>query len=195
MKLFLIVLVFGFAGACVHNQDELDGDSLDHGLSYDDILSDRGAELKPHTVFELEELLVTPERIAELPTDIKSHPDLVRYAVTRLLEKPSLLDQGVFGVRGREKVFIASRSQVKDNERLYWAMVRVLSEKYSCFISGRKTFARSLHFYCRDGRTVAFQTTEGPDWLQFVGRQFDGEGYEIEVKKRRIVRVSSVPVI
>jgi hypothetical protein len=48
---------------------------------------------------------------------------------------------------------------------------------------------------CRDLRQVMMWKSTGPGWIQFQARQFDRDGYEIVVRKRRIVRVSDVKML
>jgi hypothetical protein len=48
--------------------------------------------------------------------------------------KLEVLDLGVYGKIGPNSIFVAERSAIPNYDRLYWVMVRILSEKYGCFI-------------------------------------------------------------
>jgi hypothetical protein len=102
---------------------------------------------------------------------------------------------GFYGTRGLTKIFIAPTSKIGDYSRLYWVMVKVLSEKYGCFMVAKQYAGDTTRVFCRDKRQIVFWQSRTKDWIQFASRQYDREGFEIAVKRRRIVRVSLNPVI
>lgn len=102
---------------------------------------------------------------------------------------------GFYGTRGLTKIFIAPTSKIGDYSRLYWVMVKVLSEKYGCFMVAKQYAGDTTRVFCRDKRQIVFWQSRTKDWIQFASRQYDREGFEIAVKRRRIVRVSHNPVI
>jgi hypothetical protein len=102
---------------------------------------------------------------------------------------------GFYGTHGLTKIFIAPTSKIGDYSRLYWVMVKVLSEKYGCFMVAKQYAGDTTRVFCRDKRQIVFWQSRTKDWIQFASRQYDREGFEIAVKRRRIVRVSHNPVI
>ena len=61
-----------------------------------------------------------------------------RRSLPAALSQPEAYEGGVFGYMGSAKAFVAYRKVIPDYNRLYWVMVKVLSEKYSCFISAKQ---------------------------------------------------------
>jgi hypothetical protein len=102
---------------------------------------------------------------------------------------------GYYGTRGLTKIFIAPTTKIGDYSRLYWVMVKVLSEKYGCFMVAKQYARDTTRVFCRDKRQIVFWQSRTKDWIQFATRQYDRDGFEIAVKRRRIVRVSNNPVI
>jgi hypothetical protein len=102
---------------------------------------------------------------------------------------------GYYGTRGLTKIFIAPTSKIGNYSRLYWVMVKVLSEKYGCFMVAKQYARDTTRILCRDKRQIVFWQSKTKDWIQFATRQYDRDGFEIAVKRRRIVRVSPNPVI
>jgi hypothetical protein len=95
------------------------------------------------------------------------------------LERPQAFDLGVYGKVGKATVFVASRLAISDYDRLYWVMVRVLSEKYGCFIVRKVGRRNNIGFACRDGRTVLMQRDISGAYAKFVGWQFDEDGRDV----------------
>lgn len=135
------------------------------------------------------------ERLASLPQKVREDPDLAHLALSRALDKPEHYHGGVYGVVGTAKFFLAPTARVADYDRLYPVMVRVLSEKYGCFMVQKLNFGELTKVTCRDKRQVVFWKSRGADWIQFYARQFDRDGYEIQVRQRRIVRISDRRII
>lgn len=104
------------------------------------------------------------------------------------IERAHAYEGGVYGKVGHVTVFAAPISQIPDYDRLYWVMVKVLSEKYGCFIKRKQSSATQVTVDCRDTRKVVFRRNRGQDWIQFYGRQYDKNGNELIVQNRRIIR-------
>lgn len=113
-------------------------------------------------------------------------------AVPAPLQTPELYEGGVFGYLGSAKAFVARRRTIPDYQRLYWVMVKVLSEKYSCFMTAKQNRGDETWVQCRDGRQVVFWRDQSSKWIQFQARQYDQEGFEIAVRKHQIVRIGAL---
>ncbi|NDE13816.1 hypothetical protein EBZ80_02695 [bacterium] len=136
-------------------------------------------ELRPETPVEFE---VLPERTERLSAKLRADPDLARIAVRRAIEKPTVFDQGVYGKLGSSTVYLAPSDRVGSSDRLYWTMVRVLSEKYGCFIVEKNRQDERFQFRCRDGRRVVMQRKIDRKVAHFWGRQYSANGEEVKVK-------------
>src|SRR5262245_51164657 len=79
-------------------------------------------------------LLLTPERATLLPFGLRQNPRLASLALAKSLENPTSYQGGVLGFLGPAKVFVTTLDHIRDDARLYWVMVKVLSEKYGCFM-------------------------------------------------------------
>jgi hypothetical protein len=110
--------------------------------------------------------------------------ELAKIAAGFGLERPQKMDLGVYGKIGKHTVFVAPRRAIGDYDRLYWVMVRVLSEKYGCFIKSKVSTAKIVRFECRDRRTVVLDRDISGSFAKFSGRQFDLMGREIIIKPR-----------
>jgi hypothetical protein len=174
--------------------DDADGDG--HGPG-NGARSDRrsGERLAPDLSALPPPAPIDPRAHALLPADLRSQPRLAQLAVARGLEKPIAYEGGVFGLVGPAKLIVATSDRIKDDVRLYWVMVKVLSEKYGCFMVAKQTVGATTRATCRDQRRVVFWKTRGPGWVQFHARQYDRDGYEIVVRQKRIVRVSQGRVL
>lgn len=164
-------------------------------LEWDEVLSgslDR-YETNPAIIFE--DAMLTPERLASMPDALRSNPELARLAVTRAIENPIDYHNGVFGMVSGAKFFATTKAQVPNFDHLYRVIVRVLSEKYGCFMISKQNVGESIKFTCRDRRRIVVWRATGGNWIQFYARQYDREGYEIKVVKKQIVRISSDPVL
>jgi hypothetical protein len=164
-------------------------------LSWDDLLSSTSSEFTANPALPLDDMILTSERLAALPLPLQRDLRLARLALARSLENPSLFDLGVLGMVGTSRLFVTTSDKIKNYERLYWTMVQVLSRKYGCFIRTKLRTGDETKVTCKDKRTIVFWRSQGAGWIQFFSRQFDKEGYEIMVKKRRIVRISNERII
>lgn len=176
-------------GGCQTPEDEelLNDQDLKLGVSFEDL-----TELKHDATSDLLPALAggndgKKQPKGELIGSRENH--LGRLAEVNSLERPLPYEGGVFGLAGTAKVFAASKAALPDASRLYWVMVKVLSEKYSCFIRDKSTHTDRTWVKCRDGRQVVFWRKDAPDWQGFVARQYDHAGFEIVVRKHQIHRV------
>jgi len=90
------------------------------------------------------------------------------------------LDLGFYGKLGSNSIFVADRSVIPTYDRLYWAMVRILSEKYGCFIRRKIDRGPSVSFQCRDRRTVTMARKISGRFSMLHVRQYDRFGRVIE---------------
>jgi hypothetical protein len=102
------------------------------------------------------------------------------------IERPQKMDVGVYGRVGESRVFVARRTKIPDYDRLYWVMVRVLSEKYGCLIRAKSSFQNNVKFVCRDKRTVVMDRFIDDRFAMFSVRQFDEQGREIFMKPKNV---------
>ena len=154
------------------NRLSLDWGELMHGRAV-------AVNLRPESPVDFE---VLPERTSKLTAELRSDPELARFAVRRSLEKPVTFDQGVYGKLGTSTVYMAPLTRVGSSDRLYWTMVRVLSEKYGCFIVEKNRNAGKFQFRCRDGRQIVMQSNIDSRVAHFWGRQYDSHGDEVVIK-------------
>lgn len=134
----------------------------------------------------LDWLKFRPDRVTALSLPgnvgvIAGDHDRSRLALGFGLEKAQALDAGVYGKLGKSTVFVAHRKNIPDYDRLYWVMVRVLSEKYGCFIKRKFPRDNQIGFECRDRRTIVMQRDISGDYAKFVGWQFDSSGKEVVI--------------
>lgn len=108
---------------------------------------------------------------------------LVTWVKQLKIERPRSYENGVYGKVGNATVYIAPASRVPDDRRLYWIMVKVLSEKYGCFITEKKNHSALVAVSCRDQRRVTFRRSRGDGWVMFYGRQYDRDGREIIIER------------
>jgi hypothetical protein len=119
-----------------------------------------------------------------------SNPQISDAAVQKLLggiEDGESLDGGRYAKIGSAAVYVASTKQIPTYDRLNWVIVRVLSEKYGCFIRRKANIANETRYACRDGRTIVFHRYHNRNWMVFHARQFDQVGREMIVENHRIV--------
>lgn len=105
------------------------------------------------------------------------------------------VDVGFAGKIGHSVVFAAEKRLVPDYDRLYWVMIRVLSEKYGCFIRKKIDRGELVAFKCRDQRIVTFRRRLTQHYAVFKARQYRSDGREIVISNKRSKRVSSSKVV
>lgn len=114
-------------------------------------------------------------------------PTLDQLAAGFQMEKPVRYEGGVYGKKGHIPVFAARLADIPDYDRLYWVMVKVLSEKYGCFMKRKASTHSQVMVECRDKRRVVFHRNRGDGWIQFYGRQYNQEGKEVLIKDHRAI--------
>jgi hypothetical protein len=109
----------------------------------------------------------------------------MQYWANRIrMSRPIAYEGGLYGKVGSSPVFIASRQTIPNYDRLYWVMVKVLSEKYGCFIVKKSSVQNLVSVRCRDRRVVEFHRRQSGSWIMFYGKQFDQAGREIKVAQK-----------
>ncbi len=181
--------------ACTPPTDELLDEELESTPDWHELLSNRGTTFEPNPAFEMPEIVLTPDRLAAMPMALQQRPDLAHFAVSRSMNAPIAYEGGVFGTVGNAKMFVGPSTHIGNYDRLYWVMVKVLSEKYGCFMAARQNMPEKTLIKCRDKRQIVFWKSKGPGFMQFFARQFDRYGYEIVVRKRKIVRIGTEKVL
>ncbi len=169
--------------------EPLDAEDLGPDVVWDDLMSSTSDRFEPNPDIFFEDAVLTPERLAQMPHLLQRAPDLAHLAISRSIENPIHYQDGVLGQVGTTKFFVTTRERVATFNRLYWVMVKVLSEKYSCFMVSKQQIDDQLRVTCRDKRQIVVWRAAGRNWIQFYARQYDRDGYEIQVVKRKIVRV------
>ncbi|MEY4631252.1 MAG: hypothetical protein RIQ81_1372 [Pseudomonadota bacterium] len=172
---------FLFAHSAQAGAESFVNDQARLDLEWGELMHGRGVPvlLRPEAPVEFE---VLPERVSRLDQELQADPELARMAIKRALDKPARYDQGIYGKLGTSTVYVAPARRVKSKTRLYWTMVRVLSEKYGCFIVNKNRDGESFRFQCRDGRHVLMNRKSSGGEYAFWGRQFHANGQEVIVK-------------
>lgn len=104
-------------------------------------------------------------------------------------------EKGILGKNGHSLVYVGPLSEYKESHHLYWVMVKVLSKRYGCFMTKKHTKGDIVIFKCKDSRLVAFQKSQGENWIQFQSKQFDPRGHEIVVENGHITETILNPYI
>lgn len=99
----------------------------------------------------------------------------------------TISDEGIFGKHRSSVVFFGHIERIPSQNRLYWVMVRVLSEKYGCFMVNKVTDKSKTSFKCRDGRQVVFNYGLTGKVYHFFANQYDRNGQLLVVENRQIV--------
>lgn len=128
---------------------------------------------------------VSSETTADNALAVKSRTTLQQLATGFQMENPALYEGGVYGKKGHVPVFAALLKDIPNYDRLYWVMVKVLSEKYGCFIKRKQSSHAQVIVECRDRRRVVFYRNRGDNWIQFYGRQYDQKGRELVVRNHK----------
>ncbi len=119
-------------------------------------------------------------------------PEEILTAESIIALKPKLassqkLDGGWYAKIGSATVFMAPTAKIPNYDRLNWTIVRVLSEKYGCFIEAKLTVGNQTRYNCRDNRTIITHRYKNKEWMLFHSRQYDATGRELIVEDSRIV--------
>ena len=100
-------------------------------------------------------------------------------AVKRLLnglDDSQPFDGGRYSKVGSAAVYVASTKNIPNFDRLNWVIVRMLSEKYGCFLRSKVNIGNETRYGCRDERTIVFRRYKNRNWMVFHARQFDEIG-------------------
>lgn len=179
---FFVMLLAGGVLACTP-PEELDGDALEPSLEWDDLMTEGRA--RPDG----------PARVSKASVRPADLSPLMRAAALGAMENAAPYAGGLLGTKGDAKYFVATTSIIPGYNRLYWVIVKLLSERYSCFMRAKLDVGNMTRFTCKDGRQVVFWKRQQGNHIEFLSRQFDGDGYEIKVIQKRIVRISSNRII
>jgi hypothetical protein len=82
-------------------------------------------------------------------------------------------ENGIYGRYMDSRMFFTTAEQIPDDKRLYWAMVKVLSEKFACFMVRKRKSGDLYRFYCKDKRSVVFRKGRVGQTIHFYGRTYD----------------------
>jgi len=134
------------------------------------------------------------DRVQNIKANIRSsdRPDPKKLVgeLTKLgVSNAEVIDLGAYGKLGTSVIFIADRSLIPDFDRLYWVMVRVLSEKYGCFIRHKIDRGNVVRFGCKDKRLVVMNRNVLKNYVTFQARQYAPDGQEIIIKKQARVNM------
>jgi hypothetical protein len=124
---------------------------------------------------------------SNIPPTISDRAEIVSVARRFDLKDLKPLDLGVIGKVGPAIVFLGSKETIPDSTRLYWAMVRVLSERYGCFMTEKRDTGHIISFTCRDKRRVVFNHGSNDELIYFSARQYNRQGEELHVKNHIIL--------
>lgn len=155
-------------------------------VAWTHLLEDGATAYEPSPEYPIEPT-VPPEAIAKLAPRLGGNHLLAELALRRSVTNPVPLDLGVYGKVGTATFFAAPVKRIPDYDRLYWTMMKVLSEKYGCFVKTKLVTGSTLKFTCRDKRTVVLWRSKQEQFLQFYGRQYDAQGRELIVSKHKVI--------
>lgn len=173
VNLFLFVLIAcSLSGCSTVKSNMVDEWSLEtfHEISKSSSVSKKYASLSNYQT-------VSPEKTGAV-VGMNSISDELSRLGARNIQR---LDLGVYAKIGSRVVFVADRKVVSDYDRLYWVMVKILSEKYGCFITRKIDMGEQVYFRCRDRRTVAMLRRLSGNFAVLQSRQYDSSGVEIQI--------------
>jgi hypothetical protein len=101
----------------------------------------------------------------------------------------SLFESGVYAKMKESSFFISTPAQLPDWTRQYWVMVKILSEKYGCFMTNKQRSGNRVTFRCRDNRLVVFESFQSKGFIYFRGNQYDGWGNQLYVKNHNVIKL------
>ena len=85
---------------------------------------------------------------------VKSVHSPSQYAEILGLEKIDERHDGVYGKKNNTWYFVCDKKLVNNHDRMYWNIVRVLSEKFGCLLTQKQDEGSRVKFNCRDGRKI-----------------------------------------
>ena len=130
------------------------------------------------------------EEVSVATKQVQNEQDISAVLRNLGVHELEVLDVGFYGKLGASSIFVADRSDIPNYDRLYWAMVRILSEKYGCFIRQKVDRGRLVSFKCRNERTVTMARKISGKFAMLHVRQFDRMGAPIEPRIRPMSRSS-----
>jgi hypothetical protein len=131
-----------------------------------------------------EKMSVNPD--GYVPVSVKVERTVIEELNALGVGKLEVMDLGVYGKIGPNSIFVAERTAIPNYDRLYWVMVRILSEKYGCFIRRKVDRGHSVSFQCRDQRTVTMARKISDRFSMVHVRQFDRYGRGIDTRGTRL---------
>jgi hypothetical protein len=140
---------------------------------------------KSSSVFALFCVLFVGSAAADVPDEKLSAESII--ALKPKLASSEKMDGGWYAKIGSATVFMAPTTKIPNYDRLNWTIVRVLSEKYGCFIEAKLTVGNQTRYNCRDNRTIITHRYKNKEWMLFHSRQYDATGRELIVEDSRIV--------
>lgn len=155
-------------------------------VAWDQVVTEKPVVFQPSPDYPVE-AEVDPEELAIMASRLGGNHSLAEIAIRRAIRNPVLLDRGVYGKVGTATYFATTTDKIPTFDRLYWAMVKVLSEKYGCFMKTKSTQGSAVRFGCRDGRSVVMWRAKNDRYMQFYGRQYDRNGQELIVEKHQVI--------
>lgn len=192
-------LVWLFCLGCSHSglvASFQQSEEVQISIAWEDILHHDSHRFAPQYQLEFEDPKLLHAKFSALPPDLQATPELARLAIKHSVESPHIWESGVAGMLGTAKYYITTTSRIKDYDELYVIIVRMLSQKFGCLMIEKQNYSSELtRVRCRDLRQIVLWRNMGADWIEFYARQFDRDGYEIMVKKRRIVRISNTRML
>lgn len=188
VEFFCMVIIMPLLLACVStklhvdkqsdSRVELDVSALQPGLQ-------GSLKLQQDSVDQMEWARLVGSHGKNLPSELSA------LGVSRI----ERVDVGFIGKMGPSVVFAAEKRLVSSYNRLYWVMIRVLSEKYGCFARRKIDRGELVAFKCRDQRIVTFRRRMTDRFAVFKARQYGFDGREIVVVRKRPVLASRSKVV
>ncbi len=101
------------------------------------------------------------------------------------IERPKLLGVGVVGRRKDSVLYATTWARLQQSEdRAYWDLIRVLSQRYGCLMRQRQKHADGYTFTCRDHRQVTLRFQRDGEHYLIVGNQRDRFGRDLFVQSK-----------
>jgi hypothetical protein len=104
-----------------------------------------------------------------------------------LLQSGANYEGGLYAKDGPNTYFVIEEDKLKHENHLYWIKVKLLSEKYGCFIVNKKQSGASTLFRCRDTRRVLMHESRSESQAQVHSRQFDKRGRLLTIRNHKVV--------
>lgn len=164
---YLSLFLASYLLACAHDQDQV-------------------GHLKSDPIAETEQRSLNAQIENETTPTLPEDP-MWRHRITNSAKRLNVtnieqFENGVFGHYRNSRIFFTTTHQIPNDEKLYWVMVKVLSEKYSCFMINRRKSGDLYRFYCKDQRSVVMRIGQVNQTLYFYGRTYDRFGNLILLK-------------